>query len=416
MHPEITIRPWPEVVAALAPLSGAEKEKLRRSLEAHGQHEAVKVLPDGRIIDGLNRWEICQENTHYVVLDISEDDAFELALDLNEARRQMSPEQVKELAKVRLAKAMERRSAGEITQEQAAFEAGVTRQAISKRERGNIATGCDVSSLDLRIKIPEAQHPVIFERFADGQTADVIAADFKVTPKRIRQVLKKEGDRQQKAAAMAKRVQEAAHLEVEGFHFGDFREVAKMIPDGSVELIFCDPPYDRKSLPLFGELAKVAAAKLCRGGSLLCYASRPILYETLALMTPHLRLWWTLAVIHTGQLDRMTELGIVVNWKPIFWFVRETRADRKIFVDDAVYSSREKCTHEWQQSLVEARYYIEKLSPKGGLIFDPFCGGGTTAVACKELGRRCITCDIDGKALAVAKGRFVKWNAENDAA
>src|SRR5262249_39083989 len=65
-----------------------------------------------------------------------------------------------------------------------------------------------------------------------------------------------------------------AGLEVEGFHHGDFRTVANLIPDGMVHLIFTDPPYDRASLPLYGDLARIAAAKLIDGGSLICYAGQ----------------------------------------------------------------------------------------------------------------------------------------------
>ena len=40
---------------------------------------------------------------------------------------------------------------------------------------------------------------------------------------------------------------------------GDARELAKAIPDESVDLIFTDPPYPREFLPLYGWLAETAA-------------------------------------------------------------------------------------------------------------------------------------------------------------
>ncbi len=52
---------------------------------------------------------------------------------------------------------------------------------------------------------------------------------------------------------------------------GDFRELGAAIPDGSVSLIFTDPPYDRASLPLYSDLGAFAARVLRPGGSLITY-------------------------------------------------------------------------------------------------------------------------------------------------
>jgi len=39
------------------------------------------------------------------------------------------------------------------------------------------------------------------------------------------------------------------------------------------------------------------------------------------------------------------------------------------------------------------------------LVVDPFLGSGTTALACLQLGRRFIGCDIDAGAVAIARRR-----------
>lgn len=55
---------------------------------------------------------------------------------------------------------------------------------------------------------------------------------------------------------------------------------------------------------------------------------------------------------------------------------------------------------------------IEKLiltaSNEGDLIFDPFMGSGTTAVACKELNRNFIGCEIEAKYCEIAEKRLRK--------
>ena len=186
---------------------------------------------------------------------------------------------------------------------------------------------------------------------------------------------------------------------------GDFREVAKTLADGSVDLVFTDPPYHREYLPLYGDLAREAARVLKPGGSLICYLGQYQIHEVCNLVTPHLRLWWTLCCLHSGQSARMTEYGVVVKWKPMLWFVKGTRGDKHTFVDDLVLSNQEKDAHEWQQGEAEATYFIDKLTLPGGFVFDPFCGGGTTAAAAKKLRRRWLTCDTDPESVAVARKR-----------
>lgn len=49
------------------------------------------------------------------------------------------------------------------------------------------------------------------------------------------------------------------------------------------------------------------------------------------------------------------------------------------------------------------RNVILKYSKPGELVLDCFCGAGTTGVEAKLLGRRCIICDINDKAVELAK-------------
>lgn len=46
------------------------------------------------------------------------------------------------------------------------------------------------------------------------------------------------------------------------------------------------------------------------------------------------------------------------------------------------------------------------VTPPGGLILDPFLGSGTTAVAAKQLGFRCVGIDQSAEYLAIAVQRL----------
>lgn len=410
------IRPWPKIVEALPVLSTQEKKALKHSIKAHGGVKVpIMILPDGRIIDGHHRWELAIGDVPYEVFNGSEDDAYDLGIALNLHRRQLSPEQINEVRK-RLAAdkekqkqaAMAMRRSGK-TQAQVAAELGVDQATISRWEDGK-----DISDMqahipntpDLRLKITTQQKDEIAERIESGETQQAIADDLKITQGRVAQIAARQKKKQEEEKERNKAAAEARKLKIPEFVYGDFREVAKQIKPNSVDLIFTDPPYDRKSLPLYGDLAAIAQEKLTKGGSLITYLGQYQIDGVLNMVTPHLRLWWTLAVIHTGTSARMREYGVVVKWKPLLWFVKETRSDKETFVDDAVLSEQEKSTHNWQQSLVEAKYYIEKLVHKGGFVWDPFCGGGTTAIACRSLRIRFITCDTDKQALNRAKARY----------
>lgn len=53
-------------------------------------------------------------------------------------------------------------------------------------------------------------------------------------------------------------------------------------------------------------------------------------------------------------------------------------------------------------------YLIEKVSRPGDLILDPFCGSGSTGVACVKTGRRFIGIEIDPGYANIARARIAK--------
>jgi hypothetical protein len=195
---------------------------------------------------------------------------------------------------------------------------------------------------------------------------------------------------------------------------GDFRTVLPSIPDGCVDLIFTDPPYDKETIPLYGDMAREAARILRPGGSLICYLGQYATADVCRLVGEHLKFFWPLCCYHEGPGQVMAFWGIRAKWKPMLWFVNGgNRFDTSSVLEDLVVSTKEKGSHPWQQSVVEASYYIKKLTPVGGLVVDPFCGGGTTAVAAKSCGRKWITCELDPEYAAIATQRIKEASNED---
>lgn len=60
-----------------------------------------------------------------------------------------------------------------------------------------------------------------------------------------------------------------------------------------------------------------------------------------------------------------------------------------------------------------ARDHILSWSNENDLVLDPFMGSGTTGVACKQLGRKFIGCEIESSYLDFAKKRINSTKVEN---
>jgi len=118
------IRPWDRLVKALPPLASYEFEALKASIAEHGVLQRILILPDGRIIDGYHRWKI-EPEAPYDTINLDDSTAFLLGLAVNAARRQMSPDQIKELRKRQKKAALELRQTG-MTQEKVAGILGHT--------------------------------------------------------------------------------------------------------------------------------------------------------------------------------------------------------------------------------------------------------------------------------------------------
>lgn len=59
----------------------------------------------------------------------------------------------------------------------------------------------------------------------------------------------------------------------------------------------------------------------------------------------------------------------------------------------------------------EVMEWILGVTPKSCMILDPFCGSGTTGVACVQTGRRFIGIEIDEKYAAIARRRIAEADA-----
>jgi DNA modification methylase len=188
-----------------------------------------------------------------------------------------------------------------------------------------------------------------------------------------------------------------------------------VVADASVELIFTDLPYNRETIPQYGDLAKFAARVLIDGGSCICLIGNYALPEILSLMTPHLNFHWPLAEVHEScGAQMLPRFGVAATYKLMPWFVKGQRRTNNM-VRDSVKSEPGLKTmhHPWAQGLAAPLYYIEQLSRKNSLVVDPYLGSGTTGVAALRLGRQFVGFEIDANTARKAEARILGTSKSN---
>lgn len=408
-----------EFAALVPPLTDDERSQLERNIVDHGgaRDPIVAWVKAGNLtmVDGHNRYEICTRlDLPFEIEEMRFDDrnaAMLWIIDNQKGRRNLP-----DFTKVELE--LKRES---IHAAMTAPRGGQEGNQNARKEKTNRQTFDDSSDANDRRKDAKIGAAVgvsreqvakvsrITKAVDEGFVDDDTLAKLRRGAVSINHVDKEIKKQRAEVRAVEKKKEAAAAGVIDGdiVRLGDFRTILPSIPDGCVDLIFTDPPYDKETVPLYEDMAREAARILRPGGSLICYLGQYATADVCRLMGNHLKFFWPLCCYHEGPGQVMAFWGIRVKWKPMLWFVNGgNRFDTSAVIEDLIVSTKEKSSHPWQQSVTEARYYIEKLTPDGGLIVDPFCGGGTTAVAAKQSGRKWITCELDPEYAAIATQRI----------
>ena len=383
----------PDFRALIPPRAEVEERYLRGSLLSYGCQTPLQAW-NGYLLDGHRRETICVE--HRLQRDVTEVPlpseaaaavwvglAHVTRHDLNDDRRAAACANVI-------------RRLGETQRDlvEAASDGRVTR-GLTKSKLGDLAEVSARRIADaLEVAVTDA---TLFDAVFAGSES-LLGAKRQL---RDRKVAKQRDE-------MAQRVQRLTR----DVRHGDFRRRLDDLPDDSVDLIFTDPPYHKKHLALFYDLATLAGRVLRPGGSLICYAGvhgLPRILPAMEEASPDLRFWWQLCLRHSASFSRQHGWRVHVHYKPMLWFVKGIY--RGPYMVDVIESKwLGKNWHGWEQSEAEAAHCIERLSPDNGLVLDPMCGSGTTLVTAKRLGRRWLGVDVDRQAAKISQARLRSIN------
>ena len=358
------------------------------------------------LIDGHNRFEICERNSiPFKTVEkefIGRDAVMLWMIDNQKGRRNVSDYDKGILAMKRqellrpVAEESYKENVGRPSKSSAKLP---TISKIDTRREAAKEAGIGERTLDAVKLIKDAADK--------GEIPEQVIEDLRHRKVAIHRVAKDIKESRQKKSREEKRDNAAGEVVIpSNLIVGDFSKKSDAVKDGSVSLIFTDPPYDRKASLTLPDLGKFAADKLMDGGSLILYVGQTQIPAALDAIRPHLRYWWTIACVHAGRSTVMREYGINAGWKAMLWFVKGTRHDNSTMVSDVVSGGEEKTHHDWQQSQSEAAYWIENLTSKGDLVCDPYTGGGTTGAATIASHRKFIGFEIDEKTAKIAAGRI----------
>ena len=197
---------------------------------------------------------------------------------------------------------------------------------------------------------------------------------------------------------------------------GDFREVLQG-HDFSKGIIISDPPYPREYLPLYSDLAYSGMQWHCSrmilmiGQSILADVMEQVLTASKIPEEGGTELdrWeyhWCGCYLTVGPSTRIWDRKVSTSWKPILSFGYLEDDWPNLTTDLFKSTGDDKQHHHWGQNENGMAEIVEAFTKPGDLVIDPFLGAGTTAVVCRELGRKFIGCDVDAAAVEAARSRL----------
>lgn len=198
-------------------------------------------------------------------------------------------------------------------------------------------------------------------------------------------------------------------------YLGDCIEVMKQLPNKSVDAVITDPPYgigrdkgfggfggfgipiartryvgewdnQRPDKAVFDDMLRVGVIALIFGGNY---------FLDLLPVGNHWVVWDKKQTMPTFGDCELVWTNVKRN--SVKWITREW---------NGLLGKEESRQHATQKPVKIMKWLVEQYTDPGYTIFDPFMGSGTTGVACVQLGRKFIGCEIEPKYFDIAVKRI----------
>ena len=222
---------------------------------------------------------------------------------------------------------------------------------------------------------------------------------------------------------------EQKYFGINYFHNLDGQAGLATVPNNFVDLVLTDPPYNASNsniefkekgyntinqawdkgfltAPIIKEIQRI-------GKQRMIFCSYHLLADWInGGGTPRQIIHWiktnpfpAIAKVYTPNIE------YVLWWADSPYFFNKKLAGQNIIISN-ICSGLEREEHPSQKPLEVIFKLLNVHSDDGAIVFDPFMGSGTTAVACERLGRKWFGCELEPKYVAIANKRIEAERAQ----
>jgi DNA modification methylase len=184
---------------------------------------------------------------------------------------------------------------------------------------------------------------------------------------------------------------------------GDARELAKEIPDNSIDLIFCDPVY--ANVDDYRWLGETAMRVLKPNSVCLAWCSKAAVCQ-LAMEESGLNYHWTLNYTVQAKPTLLFHYGLFTWTTPCLYFAKGHRKASPPIPDTFISQKQPDNGFKWNKNIAVINRWMASFSKPGDTVFDPFAGGGTVPVVSKMTGRNFIAFEIEPERAQEARKRL----------
>jgi hypothetical protein len=400
----------------LPDLTAEERESLKKSIEQDGVQIPAIVDEEGNIVDGHHRDEVCRELGIFCPREVrkfnTESEKWELALTANVRRRQLDRQQKRDLIAAYL------RVDPEIGDNWLAEIIGGVSKNTVMDEREKLEAACQIDKVQTRRGKDGKRYPAKFARIVANT-----ARELETALRTVKDLPPSPNGKIVDTTTAARRARmRSRNQELEGdvvmptgdedirvYHcpFQEIEQVAGLAVN-SVQQMLADIPYGQEFIPQVPELAALASRLLVDGGTLVLYSGQYSLDEVMRRLGEHLTYRWAMASVWDGDGCLVHPLQVLSQWKPVLVYSKGDWQKRGLWPDVLRVNDKEKDWDLWQQPVEEAERLVRYFTRPGDLTVDPCGGGFTTAIACRNLGRRFVGCDIDKGCVLKGQARLAQ--------